>query len=146
MKQVGIVLLALALLVGCGSGSSSPTSPTSPTIDGNWSAVLLSFDATTTVYAFTTSLKQNSGSTVTVTNFSFSGAPPCVASPETVTAELDGGFKNNSGFAMSISAGPPEHLGIELIGNVQNNTLTGDWSSRSLISCHASGSFTMTRM
>ena len=144
MKRLGLVLFALALLVGCGSGSSSG-SGSSPTIDGDWSGVLLYSDATT-AYAFTTSFKQSSGSTVTVTHFSFTAAPPCVESAESETAELDGGFKNNSSFLMSIFAGPPDSVGIEMTGHVQNNTLMGSWLSRGLTSCHGSGEFTLTRM
>jgi hypothetical protein len=145
MKRLGLVLLALALLVGCGGGSSSGSGSSGPTIDGNWSAVLQYSDGTI-AYAFTTSLKQSSGSTVTVTNFSFTAAPPCVESAESETAELDGGFKNNSSFLMSIFAGPPDSVGIEMTGHVQNNTITGSWLSRGLTSCHASGEFTLTRM
>ena len=145
MKRLGLVLFALALLVGCGSGSSSG-SGSSPTIDGDWSGVLLYSDATT-AYAFTTSFKQSSGSTVTVTHFSFTAAPPCVESAESETAELDGGFKNNSSFGMSISTGPPNQLGISLTGEVLNNTITGEYLGRDLSGfCHASGQFTMTRM
>lgn len=140
MKQLGIVLLALALLVGCGGGST-------PTIDGNWSANLLSYDGTTSIYAFTTSLKRGSGFRLTVTNFRFTTAPSCVESVVSVTAELDGDLQHNSGFQMDISAGPPDQVGIGIVANVQNNnTLMGVWQSRGLTSCHASGSFTMTRM
>jgi hypothetical protein len=143
MKRLGL-LFALALLVGCGgSGGSS-----SPTIDGNWSGVLRYSDGTTSFFAFTTSLKQSSTSAVTVTNFTITVTPPCaVESPVGVTAELDGGFKNNSSFGMSIFTGPPNQLGITLNGEVLNNTITGDWLGRDLSGfCHASGQFTMTRM
>jgi hypothetical protein len=145
MKQVGIVL-ALALLVGCGGSSSPPIG--GPTIDGNWSGVLRYSDGITSFFAFTTSLKQSSTSAVTVTNFTITVTPPCaVESPVGVTAELDGGFKNNSGFLMSISAGPPNQLGIGLNGHVQNNTITGDFLGRDLSGfCHAMGQFTITRM
>jgi hypothetical protein len=140
MKQVGIVL-ALALLVGCGGSSSPPIG--GPTIDGNWSGVL------GPGYTFTASFKQGSGSTVTVTNFSFTAAPSCIEPPVSATAELDGTFEKNSGFLMGIGAGPPDQVGIELLGNtnVQNNTITGSWLSRGLLTdCHASGEFTLTRM
>ena len=149
MKRLGLVLFALALLVGCGGGSSSGSGSTSPTIDGNWSGVLHGGDGTTSFFAFTTSLEQSSTSAVTVTNFIVTSSPPCVESPVGATAELDGGFKNNSGFLMSISAGPPDQVGIELTGEVLNNTITGSWLSRGLDPlqfCHASGEFTMTRM
>lgn len=139
MKRFGL-LLALALLVGCGGSS--------PTIDGNWSGVLRYSDGTTSFFAFTTSLKQGSTSAVTVTNFTITVTPPCaVESPVSVTAELDGGFKNNSSFGMSIGAAPPNQLGIGLTGEVLNNTITGDWTWRDLSGfCHAMGQFTMTRM
>ena len=139
MKQVGIDL-ALALLVGCGGGSGPPIGPT---IDGNWSGVLAPG------YTFTATFKQGSGSTVTVTNFSFSAAPSCIEAPVSATAELDGTFEKNSGFLMSIGAGPPDQVNNELLGNtnVQNNTITGSWLSRGLLTdCHASGEFTITRM
>ena len=124
MKRLGL-LLALALLVGCGGSISSPT------IDGNWSGVLRYSDGTTSFFAFTTSLKQGSTSAVTVTNFTITVTPPCaVESPVSVTAELDGGFKNNSSFGMSIGAAPPNQLGIGLTGEVLNNTITGDWTGR----------------
>ena len=146
MKRLGL-LLALALLVGCGRGSSSQT------IDGNWSGVLRYSDGTTSFFAFTTSLKQSSTSAgecncarqVTVTNFIVTVTPPCVQSPVAVTAELDSGFQ----FQMGISAGPPDQVGIGLNGEVQNNTITGSWFSRGIDPfqfCHASGEFTMTRM
>ena len=141
MKRLGLVLFAVALLVRCGSGSSSQK------IDGNWSGVLHGGDGTTSFFAFTTSLKQSSTSAVTVTNFTITLMPPCVESPVRVTAELDGGFKDHSGFLMNISAGPPDQVGFTLTGEVLNNTITGSWLSRGLLtSCHASGEFTMTRM
>jgi hypothetical protein len=143
MKRLGL-LFALALLVGCGGSNVS----SSPTIDGNWSGVLRGGDGTTSFFAFTTSLKQSTTSAVTATNFTVTVTPPCaVESPVGVTAELDGGFKNNSGFLMTIFAGPPNQLGFTLNGEVLNNTITGDWLGRDLSgSCHASGEFTMTRM
>jgi len=148
MKRLGLVLVALALLVGCGGGGSSSGSGSSPTIDGNWSGVLQYQDGTTSFFAFTASLKQSSTSAVTVTNFAITVTPPCaVESPVGVTAKLDGGFKNNSSFEMSISAGPPNQLIIGLTGEVQNNTITGDWLGRDLSgACHSMGQFTMTRM
>ena len=149
MKQTAIlVLLPLALMLGaCGGGNS-----TSGNVSGNWAATLTNPD-NTPAFAFTTSFSQNSGgSTVTVTNLSFTSSSPCFSSKTTETGSftLTGNFNGNvtGAFGMTISTMFPGMQNVlNLQGNVNNNTITGTWNLTGAQSgCTGSGVFTLTKM
>jgi hypothetical protein len=148
MKQLGIaMLLVLGLMLGaCGGGSSS----NSNNINGNWTAALS--DATgAPAFAFTTSLIQNSGTVVSVTNLSFTTATPCFASGGSGTGLfiLSGNFNGNvtGTFQLTIQSGTPSSNVFTLQGTVKNNTISGTWTLTGVTSgCSGSGNFTMTKM
>jgi hypothetical protein len=149
MKQIAVALvLALGLMLGaCGGGGA-----TSGNVNGNWTATLTNPDGTP-AFGFTTSLSQNSnGSTVNVTQLSFSTATPCFNSQTSDTGSfiLGGNFNGSvtGAFGMTISTMFPGTQNVlALQGNVNNNTISGTWTLTGVQSgCTGSGNFTLTRM
>jgi hypothetical protein len=147
MKTLGtIFVLGIALvLAGCGSNSNSNI------INGNWTAALLnSSSGGSPVFNFTTTLTQSSGSSVSVTNLSFTTSSPCFASGSTATGgfTLSGNLNGvtSGGFQMNIqSTGSSNNL-LTLQGTVSNNTISGTWSvSGTTSGCSGSGQFTMNK-
>ncbi len=149
MKRLGIASLLLGLLVaGCGGNSSS--SGNSNNVSGNWTAGLSDSNGTP-VFAFTTSLIQNSGSVVSVTNLNFTTATPCFASggSETGSFILSGNFNGNAtgAFQLGIQSGTPSGNMLVLQGTVKNNTISGTWTLTGVTAgCSGAGNFTMTKM
>jgi hypothetical protein len=146
MKQLGIVACIVfgAMLIGCGGGNSS----TPGTINGNWSATLTNPD-NSTAFAFTTSLTETSGSSVNITNFTFTTTSPCFSSgtTETGTFTLSGDLNGNvtGTYAMTIQSGTPSGNQLTLQGTVNNNVISGTWILSGVTQgCTGSGNFTMT--
>ena len=74
---VGMLLAVSMMLAGCGSNSKSGT------INGNWTASLTDSSNGTQVFAFTTSVIQNSDGTLSISNFTFSTNSSCFVSGDT---------------------------------------------------------------
>jgi hypothetical protein len=147
MKQLGLVFsVAIALiLTACGGGSSS-----SNTLSGNWTANLTNAD-NTPAFAFTTSLTQSNGSTVTGTNLTFTTSTGCFTSAATETGSfiLSGNFNGNmtGTFQLTITSATPSGNTLALQGTVNNNAITGTWNLTGLTpGCTGTGNFTFTRM
>lgn len=149
MKQLGIaMLLVLGLMLSaCGSGSSTSSNSN---LNGNWTAALSNPDGTP-AFAFTTSLLQNSGTVVSVTNLRFTTATPCFASGGSATAAfvLSGNFNGNVAgtFQLNIQSGTPSGNVFTVQGTVKDNTIVGTWTLVGVTSgCAGSGNFTMMKM
>jgi hypothetical protein len=147
MKQFAIaVTLALGLmLTACGGSSSS-----SNNISGNWTAALTNPDGSP-AFAFTTTLNQSSGTSVSITSLSFTTSTPCFSSGGTETGSfvLSGNFNGSvtGSYQMIIQSGTPSGNVLTLQGAVKNNTITGTWTLTGVTSgCTGSGTFTMTKM
>jgi hypothetical protein len=142
------MLVALGLMLGgCGGGSSS-----SGNINGNWTAALTNTDGSP-AFAFTTSFTQGSGTSVTVTNFTFTTNSACFDSPtsETGTFAFAGNFNGGvtGTFGMTISTMFPEpqvNNVLTLQGTVNNNTISGTWTLTGDPGCTGDGTFTVTKM
>lgn len=147
MNNRGIFSVLLALvLVGCGNSHSTGAG----SINGNWSATLTNTDSSP-AFAFTTTFTQMTGSSVNVTNLTFTTASPCFVSGETETASfvLSGNFSGSvsGAFQLTIKSGSPSGDTLTLQGATQNNTITGTWTLVGVSSgCSGSGNFVVTRM
>ena len=146
MKQfaVAVVVAVGLVLIGCGSSNNS----SSNTINGNWNANLMS-GGNTPVFAFGTSMTENSDGTVTITNFSFTTSSPCFDSEtESGSFTLGGNFNGSVGgkFGMTVQSSTPIGNTLTLTGAVSGNTITGTWTLTGSSGCTGSGSFTMTKM
>lgn len=147
-KSALSILLGLALVLsGCGN-SNSPGS--SSNINGNWTATLSNTD-NSPAFAFTTTFTQMTGSSVSVTNLTFTTSSPCFVSGETETASfiLSGNFSGNvsGAFQLTIKSGNPGGNTLTLQGTVQNNIITGTWTLVGISSgCSGSGNFVVNRM
>jgi hypothetical protein len=135
------VVFALGLMLSaCGGGSSA-----SSAINGNWTASLTNTDGTT-AFTFSTTLAL-SGSTVNVSNFSFTTAAPCfgTAGSETGTFTLSGTTNgvNTGSYQMTIQSGVPSGNTLTLQGTLSGSTITGVWTL-SGPGCTGSGNFTMS--
>jgi hypothetical protein len=146
MKQFGIVFVLLIglALVGCGSNSSNASN-----VNGTWNATLVS-GGNTTVFAFGTSLAENSDGSLSVTNFKFTTNSPCFVSGETETGSftLSGNFNGNvnGSFGMNVLSGDPSGNTLALNGTANGNTISGTWTLTGSGGCTGNGSFTMTKM
>lgn len=146
MKQLGIaILLALGLTLGaCGGGNSS----NSTAINGNWTATLTNPDGTA-AFAFTMTLNQSGGNSVSVSNFSFTTAEPCFGSAgsETGSFSLTSNINGNptGSYQMTIQSANPSGNVLTLNGTLNNSTIGGTWS---LVGsgCTGGGNFTVTTM
>jgi hypothetical protein len=145
-------LLGLTMVVGgCGASSTnSITSTNSNNINGNWTATLTNTDSTP-AFAFTTGFNQMSGSSVSVTNFTFTTSSPCFVSGETETASfvVSGNFSGSAmgAFQLTVKSGNPSGDTLTLQGTVTNNTITGTWTLVGISSgCTGSGNFTAMKM
>jgi outer membrane lipopolysaccharide assembly protein LptE/RlpB len=146
MRTIGsVILLGIVLaLAGCGSNSHNGS------INGNWTAVLMSSNSSNPAFKFTTTLTQTSGTGVSVTNLTFTTSSPCFASGTTST----GGFTvsgnqngvTSGGFQMDVqSTGSSNNL-LTLQGTLDNNTISGNWNlTGTTAGCSGSGTFVMNR-
>ncbi len=146
-KPIGIiVLMALSVaMAGCGSSGG----PGSGNINGTWSATLTNTDQTP-AFTFSTTFTQGSGSTLSITNFTFTSSSPCFASgqtSETGTFGLSGNFNGTvmGTFAMTITTlfpGATNNV-LTLTGTVNGNTISGTWTLTGLTGCSGNGTFTI---
>jgi hypothetical protein len=150
MKCLSIVMvLAAALMLGgCGGGNSSSNSGS---VNGNWTASLMSSASTSPVLTFSTTFTQTSGTSLNVTQFNFTTSSPCFVSGETETGGfvLSGNFNGSvtGALQMTIQSGNPSGNTLTLQGQVNNNAISGTWTLSGVSSgCTGSGSFTMTKM
>jgi len=139
------MLLAVSMmLAGCGSNSKHGT------INGNWTASLTDSSTRSQVFAFTTSVIENSDGTLSISNFTFSTNSSCFVSGETEsgTFALSGDFNGNvsGSFGMKVQSGTPSGNVLTLSGTVNGNTITGTWTLTGGSGCSGSGNFTMTKM
>ena len=147
-----ILSLTLALL-GCGLSSNTNTTP----LNGNWEGGLLNPD-NTTAFGFTAKLTQ-SGSTVTVSDFTLTTPSSCFASGTTATGVFnltDMTHNVASGtFDMTIQSSSSNANGVNALalqGTFVRNAIGGSWSLTGTgLDCNkegnvASGNFTMLPM
>lgn len=145
MKQIWTMLVlggALAL-AGCGTNSNG-------TVNGNWSAALMSSNSGSPVMDFTLTMTEMSGGNLNITNLNFTSSSPCF----TGGAMATGGFSVSGNFSGSVSGAlqmniqsdtGSNQLGLQ--GTVENNTVTGTWTlTGTTAGCTGSGTFTMNKM
>ena len=144
MKNFAVGMLLSMMLAGCGSNSKSGT------INGNWTASLTDSSNGTQVFAFTTSVIQNSDGTLSISNFTFSTNSSCFVSGDTEsgTFALSGNFNGSvsGSFGMKVTSGTPSGNVLNLSGTVNGNTITGTWTLTGGTGCSGSGNFTMTKI
>jgi len=148
-----VLSMALALL-GC--GLSSNTNDADP-LKGNWEGGLLNPD-NTTAFGFTATLAQ-SGSTVSVTNFSLVTPSSCFGSGTTATGvfnltDTTHGVTNGT-FDLTIESGPSNANGMNTLalqGTFVRNAIGGSWTLTGTgLNCNkeatvTSGNFSMIQM
>lgn len=144
IKQFALAaVLALgAILAECESNHHSNS------INGTWNATLLGNNSST-IFAFDTSLEQNSDGSVTVVNFKFSSSSPCFVSGQTETGSFTlRGNPNGpmSGkFGMTVDSGIPSGNTLALVGTAAGSSISGNWTLTGSSGCSGSGTFSMTR-
>jgi len=149
MKFIWLVLASALIFIAtaCGGGNSSTN-----TLTGNWTAALSDPNGSPAL-AFTTSLKQSSGSSaVDVNNLSFTTSTACFPGSSTATGAfvLSGNFNGQTkgSFQMTVQSGSTMSGNmLSLQGTVNNNTVSGTWTLTGVTSgCAGSGNFTMNKM
>jgi hypothetical protein len=148
LKSLGmILLLSLGLAtVGCGNGNNS----NSGNINGTWTANLTNTDGSP-AFAFTTNFTQDSGGSISVTNFKFTTTSSCFSGDTTETGSfgLSGNFNGNVAgtFGMNISttfsSGTNNQLALN--GAVAGSTITGTWTLTGVTGCSGNGKFTINK-
>ena len=144
MKSLGIALIVgLAIILGaCGGGSNNSN------INGTWTAGLTD-TSQNTVFAFTATFTQGSGSSVNITNLTFSTQQvACFDSIQSAsgTFALAGNANGDvtGTFGMAIVSMSPTNTLTLSNGQVANNTIAGTWTlTGSGAGCTGSGTFTM---
>ncbi len=130
MKHLGTAMILFMALVLLGCGLSSATNDP---LKGNWEGGLLNPD-NTTAFGFTATLAQ-SGSTVSVTNFSLVTPSTCFATGTTATGVFnltDTTHGVTSGtFDLTIQSGPSNTNGMNTLalqGTFVRNAIGGSWT------------------
>ena len=148
LKTLGLVgILTIGMLaVGCGNNSSSTN------VNGTWSASLVNSSDGSTAYAFTTSLNESSGGSISVTNFKLTSTGPCFVDGQTnesgnftLSGDFSGNVKGTFGMTISSTATPGAQLVLQG-GVAKNNTITGTWSLTGSTACSGEGTFVFNRM
>src|SRR3979411_44942 len=143
MKKLAVAILLVAglTLVGCGSSNHG-------NINGNWTATLTDSTSGSQVFAFTTSIVENSDGTLSISKFSFSTEEWCFGAGETEsgTFALSGNFNGNvtGTFGMAVKSGSPSGNQLTLAGKINGNTITGTWTLVGT-GCTGSGTFTTNK-
>jgi hypothetical protein len=147
-KALGMVVLLLVTFgaTGCGSNNGS----NSGNINGTWTANLTNPD-NSPAFAFTTDFTEQSGGSISVTNFKFTTSGSCFSSPTTETGSfgLSGNFNGSvtGTFGMNISTMLSSGTNNQLIlqGAVNGNTITGTWTLTGATGCSGNGAFTINK-
>jgi hypothetical protein len=148
-----MILSMTLVLLACGLSSNNDNNP----LKGNWNGFLLNPDGTT-AFGFTATLAQ-SGSTVSVTNFSLITPSSCFAAGTTATGVFtltDTTHGVTSGtFDMTIQSGSSNTNGtnaLALQGTFVRNAIGGSWTLTGTgLECSkegnvTSGNFSMIQM
>lgn len=145
MKHIGtLFVLGIAiLLAGCGSNSHDSS------INGNWTAALMSSNNSNPVFNFSLSMSEASGGNLNITNLNFTTSSPCFAGGATATGgfTLSGTFtgKTSGGLQMNVQSNSGNNV-LNLQGTVNDNTVTGNWTlTGTTAGCTGSGTFTMNK-
>jgi hypothetical protein len=145
MKHIATMLvLGIALLLAaCGSNSHDSS------INGNWTAALMSSDNNNPVFNFSLNMSETSGGNLNITNLNFTTASPCFAGGATATGgfSLSGTFTGQTSGAlqMNIQSNSASNQ-LTLQGTVNNNTVTGNWTlTGTTAGCTGSGTFMMNK-
>ena len=143
MKQFGVALLLVlaVVLVGCGGPGNHGN------INGVWNASLID-SHNTSLFTLGMSLIVNGDGTLSINNFKFTSASPCLVSADTetgsfmLTGDFNGNVTGTFGFAVT---GTPAGGTLNLTGTANGNTISGNWTLNGS-GCSGSGTFTMTKM
>lgn len=145
MKHIcTLFVLGIALLLaGCGSNSHDSS------INGNWTAALMSSNNSNPVFNFSLSMSEASGGNLNITNLNFTTSSPCFAGGATATGgfTLSGTFtgKTSGGLQMNVQSNSGNNV-LNLQGTVNDNTVTGNWTlTGTTAGCTGSGTFTMNK-
>jgi hypothetical protein len=145
MKKLwALVALGAALvLAACGNNSNDGS------INGNWTAALMSQNSGNPVFDFTLSMTEMSGGGLSVTNLNFTSGGTCFAGGATATGgfSLSGNLNGQTSGAlqMNIQSNSASNQ-LSLQGTVNNNVVTGNWTlTGTTAGCTGSGTFTMNR-
>jgi hypothetical protein len=138
-----VALGAALVLAACGNNSSNGS------INGNWTAALMSQANGNPVFDFTLNMSEMSGGGLSITNLNFTTSSPCFAGGATATGgfTLSGNFngQTSGSLQMNIQSNSGSNQ-LTLQGTVNNNTITGNWSlSGTTSGCTGSGTFTMNK-
>ena len=146
---LGLVFLLALATAGAGCGSSS-NSNSNNSINGNWTANLTNPDGSP-AFSFTTDFTQQSGNSISVTNFKFTTDSPCFSGGTTETGSfgISGNFNGSVAgtFGMNVastSSGTNNKLSLQ--GAVSGNTITGTWTLTGASGCSGNGTFTINKM
>jgi hypothetical protein len=140
MKETIVASLLVMLLVvaSCGGGQ------TPSAINGHWVATLKNPDGTS-AFNFSTQFGQNSGTTVTVSNFVFTSPASCFGT--TIKESATFPTMGNGPFGMTITSqgSPSIVLTIQgsLMSNSANESISGTWTLTGTTVCSGSGTFSM---
>lgn len=145
MKHIGtLFVLGIALLLaGCGSNSHDTS------INGNWTAALMSSNNSNPIFNFSLSMSETSGGNLNITNLNFTTSSPCFAGGATATGgfTLSGTFTGvtSGGLQMNVQSNSGNNV-LNLQGTVNDNTVTGNWTlTGTTAGCTGSGTFTMNK-
>lgn len=145
MKHIGtLFVLGIAfLLAGCGSNSHDSS------INGNWTAALMSSNNSNPVFNFSLTMSETSGGNLNITNLNFTSSSPCFAGGATATGgfTLSGTFTGvtSGGLQMNVQSNSGNNV-LNLQGTVNDNTVTGNWTlTGTTAGCTGSGTFTMNK-
>ena len=138
-----VALGGTLMLAACGNNSGNGS------INGNWTAALMSQNNANPVFDFTLSMTEMSGGGLNITNLNFTSSGPCFAGGATAT----GGFSVSGNFSGNVSGSLQMNVQsnsggnqLSLQGTVNNSVVTGNWTlTGTTAGCTGSGTFTMNK-